>query len=142
MPMGPAVALRQGAAAGLCHADAQAGRRKSPDKSRWRVLGMRCYARRQRFQASEVVEMAKKKSRSVVGMIGEAVSDLVDAASVAATGSQLGVLELAAEEELQPTPKRKRKTKAAAKKKKAVVKSKKKTKKKKTKKKAAAKRRR
>lgn len=84
--------------------------------------------------------MAKKKSRSVVGMIGEAVSDLVDAASVAATGSQLGVLELAAEEEMRPTAKRKRKAKAAVKKKKAVVKSKKKTKKKmKTKKKPAAK---
>ena len=86
--------------------------------------------------------MAKKKSRSVVGMIGEAVSDLVDAASVAATGSQLGVLELAAEEEFQPTPKRKRKTKAKPKKNKTAVKSKKTAKKTKTKKKAAAKRRR
>lgn len=46
--------------------------------------------------------MAKKKPLSVVGMIGEAVSDVVDAASVAATGSQLGVLELAAEEEMRP----------------------------------------
>ena len=54
--------------------------------------------------------MAKKKPLSVVGMIGEAVSDVVDAASVAATGSQLGVLELAAEEEMRPAaPKRKRK---------------------------------
>jgi len=48
--------------------------------------------------------MAKKKSRSIVGLIGEAVSDVVDAASVAATGSQLGVLELAAEEEMKPAP--------------------------------------
>jgi len=81
--------------------------------------------------------MAKKKSRSVVGVIGEAVSDVVDAASVAATGSQLGVLELAAEEEMKPTPaKKKRKAKAAGKKKKAVKKFKKKTKKK-TKKKAS-----
>ena len=40
--------------------------------------------------------MVKKKSHSVAEMIGEAVSDIVDAASVAATGSQLGVLELAA----------------------------------------------
>lgn len=81
--------------------------------------------------------MAKKKSRSVVGVIGEAVSDVVDAASVAATGSQLGVLELAAEEEMMPTPaKKKRKAKAAGKKKKAVKKFKKKTKKK-TKKKAS-----
>ena len=63
--------------------------------------------------------MAKKKSRSVVGMIGEAVKDVVDAASVAATGSQLGVLELAAEEEMEPTPaKRKQKAKVARKKKK------------------------
>jgi hypothetical protein len=74
--------------------------------------------------------MAKKKPRSVVGMIGETVSDVVDAASVAATGSQLGVLELAAEEELNPTPaKRKRKAKVARKKKTVVMKSKKKTKK-------------
>ncbi len=74
--------------------------------------------------------MAKKKSRSVVGMIGEAVEDVVDAASVAATGSQLGVLELAAEEEMEPTPaKRKRKAKVARKKKKVIMKSKKKTKK-------------
>jgi hypothetical protein len=74
--------------------------------------------------------MAKKKSRSVVGMIGEAVKDVVDAASVAATGSQLGVLELAAEEEMEPTPaKRKQKAKVARKKKKVIMKSKKKTKK-------------
>ena len=74
--------------------------------------------------------MAKKKPHSVVGMIGEAVGDVVDAASVAATGSQLGVLELAAEEEMSPTPaKRKRKAKVARKKKKVVMKSKKKTKK-------------
>jgi hypothetical protein len=74
--------------------------------------------------------MAKKKPHSVVGIIGAAVSDTVDAASVAATGSQLGVLELAAEEEMNPTPaKRKRKAKAARKKKKVVMKSKKKTKK-------------
>ena len=75
--------------------------------------------------------MAKKKPHSVVEMIGEAVSDVVDAASVAATGSQLGVLELAAEEELSPTPaKRKRKAKRARKKKKVAMKSRKKTKKK------------
>ena len=87
--------------------------------------------------------MAKKKSRSIAGLIGEAVSDVVDAASVAATGSQLGVLELAAEEELNPTPpKRKRKAKKAGKKKKkkAAKKSKKKKSKKKAKKKRGAKR--
>ena len=74
--------------------------------------------------------MAKKKPHSVVGMVGEAVSDVVDAASVAATGSQLGVLELAAEEEMSPTPvKRKRKAKVARQKKKVIMKFKKKTKK-------------
>ena len=73
--------------------------------------------------------MAKKKPHSIVGMIGEAVGDVVDAASVAATGSQLGVLELAAEEEMSPTQaKRKRKAKAARKTKKVAMKSKKKTK--------------
>jgi hypothetical protein len=75
--------------------------------------------------------MAKKKPHSIVGMIGEAVSDVVDAATVAATGSQLGVLELAAEDEMSPTAaKRKRKAKVARKKKKTGVKSKKKAKKK------------
>jgi predicted lipid-binding transport protein (Tim44 family) len=77
--------------------------------------------------------MAKKKPVSVAGMIGEAISDVVDAASVAATGSQLGVLELAAEEEMRPAaPKRKKKAKAARKKSKAKASSKK-TKAKKTK---------
>jgi hypothetical protein len=75
--------------------------------------------------------MAKKKPHSIVGMIGEAVSDVVDAATVAATGSQLGVLELAAEDEMSPiAAKRKRRVKVARKKKKTGVKSKKKTKKK------------
>lgn len=80
--------------------------------------------------------MAKKKPLSVVGMIGEAVSDVVDAASVAATGSQLGVLELAAEQEMRPAaPKRKKKAKTARKKSKSKASSKKpKTKKSKAKK--------
>jgi hypothetical protein len=66
-----------------------------------------------------------------VGIIDEAVSDVVDAATVAATGSQLGVLELAAEDELSPTSiKRRRKANVARMKTKIVVKSKKKTKKK------------
>jgi hypothetical protein len=74
--------------------------------------------------------MAKKKRHSIVGMIGEAVSDVVDAATVAATGSQLGVLELAAEDEMSPTSvKPKRKAKVARKKTKIATKSKKKTKK-------------
>ena len=81
--------------------------------------------------------MAKEKPLSVAGMIGEAISDVVDAASVAATGSQLGVLELAAEQEMQPTAKkRKRKAKAAGKKSKTAGKS---TKKKKTAKKSKTK---
>jgi hypothetical protein len=79
---------------------------------------------------NEVEIMAKKKTPSLVGMIGEAVGDIVDAVSVAATGSQLGVLELAAEEEMSPTPtKRKPKAKVAPKKTKIAPKSKRKTKK-------------
>lgn len=74
--------------------------------------------------------MGKKKTNSLVGMMGEAVSDVMDAATVAATGSQLGVLEWAAEDELNPTPvKRKRIAKVARKKTKVATKSKKKTKK-------------
>ena len=85
--------------------------------------------------------MAKKRTPSIIGAMGEAVGDIVDAASVAATGSQLGVLELAAEDELTPAPaKRKRKAKPARKK--AAAKSKKKTSRKKAKKRKAAKRRR
>jgi hypothetical protein len=88
--------------------------------------------------------MAKKKPRSVIGLIGEAMRDVVDAASVAATGSQLGVLELAAEEEMHPTTaKRKRKAKTARKKTKVVKKAKKKaTTTKKTKKTKKAKKKR
>ena len=87
--------------------------------------------------------MARKKAPSIIGAMGEAVSDIVDAASVAATGSQLGVLELAAEDELTPaSAKRKRKAKPARNKKKTAAKSKKKASKKKTKKRKAAKRRR
>ena len=79
----------------------------------------------------------KKKSRGIFGPIGDAVSNLVDAGSVAATGSQLGVLELAAEEEIRPAPSKRKKKKAkvarkkkvVAKTKKVVAKSKKKTKK-------------
>ena len=74
--------------------------------------------------------MAKKKSHTGVGVIAEAVSDIVDVASVAATGSQLGVLELATEEEMSPTPaRRKRLAKRVRKKKKVAPKSKRRTKK-------------
>jgi len=48
--------------------------------------------------------MAKmKKHTSIAGILAEAVSDVANATSVAATGSEIGVLELAAEDELKPT---------------------------------------
>ena len=73
--------------------------------------------------------MAKKRT-PVVGVMGEAVSDVVDAVSVAATGSQLGVLELAAEEELSPKlARRKRRPRVTGKKRKVAKKSKLKAKK-------------
>jgi hypothetical protein len=47
--------------------------------------------------------MAKMKKRtSIAEVLAEAVSDVTNAASVAATGSEIGVLELAAEDELKP----------------------------------------
>ena len=53
--------------------------------------------------------MAKKKRASIAGVLVEAVSDIANAASVAATGSEIGVLELAAEDELKlPQTKRAR----------------------------------
>jgi hypothetical protein len=55
--------------------------------------------------------MAKRKKRTtLLGEVEEAFSDVADAVSVAATGSQIGVLELAAEEEFEPASKRRRKT--------------------------------
>ena len=55
--------------------------------------------------------MAKRKKRTtLVGEVEEAVSDVADAFSVAATGSQIGILELAAEEEMSPKPRRRRKS--------------------------------
>ena len=47
--------------------------------------------------------MAKKKRASIAAVLVEAVSDVANAASVAAIGSEIGVLELAAEDELKPT---------------------------------------
>ena len=77
--------------------------------------------------------MAKKKRASIAGVLVEAVSDIANAASVAATGSEIGVLELAAEDELKPTQtKRARKMKAVPKKKTAARKSRKPLKKKRT----------
>ncbi|MCX7310087.1 MAG: hypothetical protein NTZ72_19945 [Afipia sp.] len=65
--------------------------------------------------------MARKQRPSIVGRLGHAFGDIADAVSVAATGSQLGVLELAAEDELNESRARPaRKTKA---KKKAVKKT-------------------
>ena len=67
--------------------------------------------------------MAKKKI-SFARQLGHAVSDVANAASVAATGSEIGVLELAAEDELNPSPrKRPRKKKVARKKKTAPKKA-------------------
>ena len=77
--------------------------------------------------------MAKKKRASIARVLVESVSDVANAASVAATGSELGVLELAAEEELKPTQtKRARKMSAVPKKKTAARKSRKPIKKKRT----------
>ena len=61
--------------------------------------------------------MAKKKRVSFAGRLGQTVSDMANAASVAATGSEIGVLELAAEDELNVPAKRSRKVTAAPKKK-------------------------
>ncbi len=79
--------------------------------------------------------MAKKKSVSLGDRIGQTVSDMANAASVAATGSEIGVLELAAEDELRPSPVKRarvRKPKVAPKKTKARKKSRKPMEKKRT----------
>jgi hypothetical protein len=46
--------------------------------------------------------MTKKNSVPIVNGLEQAVSDVANAASVAATGSELGVLELAVEDEINP----------------------------------------
>ena len=66
--------------------------------------------------------MAKKKRISFADRLGQTVSDMANAASVAATGSEIGVLELAAEDELSPRPVRRARKMKAAPKKKALVK--------------------
>ena len=58
--------------------------------------------------------MAKKNSIPIVSGLEQAVSDVANAASVAATGSEIGVLELAVEDEINPRVVRKRKTKTAS----------------------------
>ena len=55
--------------------------------------------------------MAKKKRVSIVENLEETVSDMANAVSVAATGSEIGILELAAEDELSRRPAKKRKMK-------------------------------
>jgi hypothetical protein len=60
--------------------------------------------------------LARKKRVSVVTRLERAVSDVANAASVAATGSEIGVLELAVEDEINPRPTRRRNAKAAARK--------------------------
>ena len=65
--------------------------------------------------------MAKKKV-SFAQQLGHAVSDVANAASVAATGSEIGVLELAAEDELNPRPARSPRKKKVARKKKTAPK--------------------
>jgi hypothetical protein len=76
--------------------------------------------------------MAKiKRPTSIAVVLAEVVSDVANAASVAATGSEIGVLELAAEDELKPTQtKRARKVKAVPKKRVAAKKARKPIKKK------------
>jgi hypothetical protein len=62
--------------------------------------------------------MARKKRISFGAQLGHAASDVVNAASVAATGSEIGILELAAEDEFNsPAAQRPRKSKTARKKK-------------------------
>ncbi len=75
--------------------------------------------------------MAKRKRATIAGGLAEAVSDVANAASVAATGSEIGVLELAVVDELKPAQiKRARKVKAVPKERAAAKKSRKPIKKK------------
>lgn len=69
--------------------------------------------------------MARKKI-SFARQLGHAASDVANAASVAATGSEFGVLELAAEDELNPTPRRRMRKRKAVRKKTAAKKTSKK----------------
>jgi hypothetical protein len=72
--------------------------------------------------------MAKKKRVSIVERLEETASDVANALSVAATGSEIGILELAAEDEFGRRPAKKRKVKPT--KKKTITKRKTKKKKK------------
>ena len=66
--------------------------------------------------------MAKKKRVSATERLEETVSDMANAVSVAATGSEIGVLELAAEDELGLLPLKTRKLKPTKKKRKPAAK--------------------
>lgn len=59
--------------------------------------------------------MAKQKKVSVAERFEKAIEDVADAVSVAATGSQVGVLELAAEGEMGMRPAKARRKKTVAK---------------------------
>lgn len=65
--------------------------------------------------------MAKKRRVSIVENLEETVGDMANAVSVAATGSEIGILELAAEDELSRRPAKKRKAKPTKKKKRALA---------------------
>ena len=67
--------------------------------------------------------MARKQRPSIIGRLSYAFGDIADAVSVAATGSQLGVLELAAEDELNAAAAKPARKKKAAKKKVVVKKA-------------------
>ena len=60
--------------------------------------------------------MAKKKPVSIIERLEETASDVANAISVAATGSEIGILELATEDEFRRRPAKKRKVKATKKK--------------------------
>lgn len=67
----------------------------------------------------KVKSMARKKRVSFAERVGHAVSDIANAASVAATGSEIGILELAAEDELERPAAKRRRSKTARRKRKA-----------------------
>jgi hypothetical protein len=76
--------------------------------------------------------MAKKKRVSIVERLEETVGDIANAVSVAATGSEIGILELAAEDELSRRPAKKQKMKPTKKRKVAAKKPSKPVKRKRT----------
>ena len=76
--------------------------------------------------------MAKKKRVSIAERLEETVGDMANAVSVAATGSEIGILELAAEDELSRRPAKKRKMKPTKKRKIAAKKPSKPVKRKRT----------